>query len=40
MAYEGGPMTEAMYYVLLALNHPNHGYQLMAEIKEDGEGTP
>ena len=25
----GGPMTEAMYYVLLALHRPAHGYQLM-----------
>ncbi len=27
-------MTESMYYILLSLNNPNHGYQLMAEIKE------
>ena len=26
------PMTEAMYYVLLALCKPNHGYGLMQEI--------
>ena len=25
-------MTEAMYYVLLALLHPNHGYGLMQDI--------
>jgi len=36
--YEGGPMTEAMYYVLLALVHPNHGYQLMNEIEEVSKG--
>lgn len=33
-----GPMTEAMYYVLLALLHPNHGYQLMADITEVSRG--
>ena len=26
------PMTDAMYYVLLALCKPNHGYGLMQEI--------
>lgn len=34
MTYKGGPMTEAMYYVLLALLNPNHGYQLMHAIRE------
>ena len=38
MPYDGGPMTEAMYYVLLALVHPNHGYQLMNEIEEVSKG--
>lgn len=33
MPYTGGPMTEAMYYVLLALLHPNHGYGLMNDIE-------
>lgn len=32
MPYSGGPMTEAMYYVLLALLNPAHGYRLMQEI--------
>ena len=27
-------MTEAMYYVLLALMNPAHGYKLMQEISE------
>ncbi|WP_431026728.1 PadR family transcriptional regulator [Lysinibacillus sp. LZ02] len=31
-------MTEAMYYVLLALMHPNHGYQLMHAITEVSNG--
>ncbi len=34
MAHQEGPMTEAMYYVLLALSKPAHGYQLMLDIKE------
>jgi len=34
MPYSGGPMTEAMYYVLLALMSPAHGYKLMQEISE------
>ncbi|QDP41609.1 PadR family transcriptional regulator [Radiobacillus deserti] len=38
MAYNGGPMTEAMYYVLLALMQPNHGYQLMQAITEVSNG--
>ncbi|MEH6996259.1 PadR family transcriptional regulator [Neobacillus drentensis] len=38
MAYNGGPMTEAMYYVLMALMHPNHGYQLMHAITEVSNG--
>ncbi len=29
-----GPMTEAMYYVLLVLSRPQHGYAIMAAIKE------
>jgi len=38
MGYDGGPMTEAMYYVLLALFRPNHGYQLMQSIHEVSNG--
>ncbi|HCW73106.1 MAG TPA: PadR family transcriptional regulator [Clostridiaceae bacterium] len=38
MSYTGGPMTEAMYYVLLTLMYPNHGYQLMQEISEISGG--
>lgn len=38
MPYSGGPMTEAMYYVLLALMHPSHGYGLMTVIKEVSKG--
>jgi len=28
------PMTEAMYYVLLVLSRPQHGYAIMSAIKE------
>ena len=38
MGYDGGPMTEAMYYVLLALMNPNHGYQLMQAITDVSKG--
>ena len=34
----GGPMTEAMYYVLLALHRPAHGYQLMQQITRASRG--
>lgn len=29
-----GPLTEPMYYVLLALAHPAHGYALMQQIRQ------
>ena len=29
-----GPMTEAMYYILLAMLKPGHGYGLMRRIRE------
>jgi len=38
MSFTGAPMTEAMYYVLLALIKPNHGYQLMNDIGEISKG--
>jgi DNA-binding PadR family transcriptional regulator len=28
------PMTEAMYYILLALLKPSHGYGIMQRIRE------
>lgn len=31
---QGAPMTEAMYYILLALIKPGHGYGMMQRIKE------
>lgn len=38
MPYNGGPMTEAMYYVLLALLTPGHGYRLMSAVSEISGG--
>ncbi|MCZ2260211.1 PadR family transcriptional regulator [Sporosarcina sp. G11-34] len=38
MKYTGGPMTEAMYYVLLTLMNPSHGYGLMNAIAEVSNG--
>jgi|SRR5665648_230755 len=38
MSYTGSPMTEAMYYILLALMNPNHGYQLMSIIEQVSKG--
>jgi len=38
VSYSGGTMTEAMYYILLALVNPNHGYQLMAAIEQVSNG--
>ena len=31
-------MTEAMYYLMLALRTPNHGYALMARVSEISHG--
>ena len=38
MSYTGGPMTEAMYYILLALLTPGHGYRLMHAVEEVSGG--
>lgn len=35
---EQPPMTEAMYYILLALLRPGHGYGMMRRIKELSHG--
>lgn len=32
--WEQGPMTEAMYYILLALTRPGYGYGMMQRIRE------
>lgn len=28
------PLTEAFFYILLALRHPNHGYGVIQEVEE------
>ena len=33
-----GPMTEAMYYILLSLLRPGHGYGMMQRIRELSAG--
>ena len=35
---DGSPMTEAMYYILLALLKPAHGYGMMQRITELSHG--
>lgn len=32
------PLTEAFYYILLALRNPNHGYGITQEIEQLTEG--
>lgn len=34
----GGPMTEAMYYILLTLTVPSHGYQLLSSVSRASRG--
>lgn len=34
----GQPLTEAMFYILLALHQPLHGYGITLEIEEMTEG--
>lgn len=34
----GGPMTEAMYYILLTLTVPSHGYQLLSAVSRASRG--
>ena len=34
----GGPMTEAMYYILLVLTVPSHGYQIMTSVPRASQG--
>ena len=34
MSEKETPLTEAFYYILLALRNPNHGYGVIQEIEE------
>lgn len=38
MAVLDTPLTEAFYYILLALRNPNHGYGIIQEVEEITEG--
>ena len=33
------PLTEATYYILVALNEPLHGYAIMQKVEAISEGT-
>ena len=33
------PLTETIYYILLALATPNHGYAIMQQVEELSEGN-
>jgi DNA-binding PadR family transcriptional regulator len=33
------PLTEATYYIMLALDEPLHGYGVMQKVKQISEGT-
>ncbi len=32
--YENTPLTEAIYYILLSVRKPNHGYGIIQEVSE------
>ena len=34
----GAPLTESMFYILLSVLQPNHGYGIMQEIEERTKG--
>ena len=38
MAINETPLTEAFYYILLALRKPNHGYGITQEVDEMTNG--
>ena len=47
MSEKDNPLTEAFFYILLSLRHPNHGYGVIQEVEELtkgrvslGAGTP
>ncbi len=37
-SFERGALTEAVYYILLALFEPNHGYGIMQQVEEMSGG--
>ena len=34
----GAPLTESMFYILLSVLQPNHGYGIMQEVEERTKG--
>ena len=34
MSEKDNPLTEAVFYILLSLRHPNHGYGVIQEVEE------
>ena len=42
MSEKDNPLTEAFFYILLSLRHPNHGYGVIQEVEEltKGRGEP
>ena len=34
MSEKDNPLTEAFFYILLSLRHPNHGYGLIRDVEE------
>ena len=40
MAERDNPLTEAVFYILLALRKPNHGYGIIQEVQELTNGRP
>ena len=38
MSEKDNPLTEAFFYILLSLRHPNHGYGIIQEVAELTKG--
>ena len=38
MSEKDNPLTEAFFYILLSLRHPNHGYGIIQEVEELTKG--
>ena len=38
MSEKDNPLTEAFFYILLSLRHPNHGYGVIQEVGELTKG--
>ena len=38
MPEKDNPLTEAFFYILLSLRHPNHGYGVIQEVEELTKG--